>query len=497
MITHKVWGPPGVGKTTRLMELVNLEVKMGTPLKRIAYLSFTKSAREVIKERLNASEQDVKWFRTIHGACCVVMGISGNIISWQDYKKFSGVSGMKITPEELDDYDEQSASYNVALRALNLASNRMVPVSQVMRDMNMHINLTQGRIHHFEETWRKWKRSEHKFDYMDMLTEYDGTPLDIDVGFLDEAQDLTALQWRIVHQLFANVQRFYMAGDDDQAIYTFIGADEYGFLEHPCDEDEILQQSYRVPLKIGKACDKIIRKIKHRKEKNVRWKRTEGSFERMNLDAITIPWHQWLPRFDSIMVLARHKRMASQFSRDLSDIGIPHALNGESMHAWKEARYLQTYMALKEGGAVLPGAARALLEEIGKDGSRFRDVSKRDRIGREKLPEIDFEDAWVAVLSSGDTQKRKRYEALRRLVQSEGSQILATEPKIMVGTMHASKGREADLIIIVPDCTPVVRDHLNDATEIRLAYVTLSRAKKQAVVLVPRTELYIPHFFGG
>jgi superfamily I DNA/RNA helicase len=479
------------------MELVNLEVQMGTPLKRIAYLSFTKSAREVIKERLNASEADVKWFRTIHGACCMVMGIAGNIINWQDYRKFSALTGMKITPEELDDYDDHTPTFNITLRALNLAANQMVPVSQVVKHLNQHPMLTQQRVAHFDAEWRKFKRAEHKFDYMDMLTQYDGTPIDIDVGFLDEAQDLTELQWQIVRSLFAKCQRFYMAGDDDQAIYTFIGASEYGFLEHPCDEEEVLQQSYRVPRAIGNAADKIIRKVKHRKEKNVRWKRDPGTFDTINLDALTIPWRVWLPRYESIMVLTRHRRVAKSFSDDLATIGVPHALNGESMQAWKEARHLQTYISLKEGLQVLPSAAGALLKEIGKDASRFRDMSRRDRVSRAGVPEIDFEDAWVVVLSAGDTVKRKRYEALRRLIQSEGSQILAAEPKVMVGTMHASKGREADLIIIVPDCTPIVRQNLNEATEIRLAFVSITRAKKQAVVLVPRTELYIPHFFGG
>lgn len=479
------------------MELVNLEVAMGTPLQRIAYVSFTKSAREVIKERLNASEADVKWFRTIHGACCVVMGISGNIVNWHDYRKFSALTGMKVTPEELDDYEDQGASYNITLRALNLAANQCVPVSQIVRTLNPHPNLSQKRVEHFATQWAKYKHDTRKFDYMDMLTKYDGTPLPIDVGFLDEAQDLTALQWKIVHQLFANCQRFYMAGDDDQAIYTFLGASEYGFLDHPCDEEEVLQQSYRVPRDIGHAADRIIRKIKHRKEKHVRWKRAPGTFDRLNLDPLTIPWRQWLPRYESIMVLTRHRRGATEFSQDLSSIGIPHALNGESMQAWREARHLQTYMALKEGGTALPGAVRAMLEEAGKDGSRFRDRSKRDRISKDLLPEIDFTEGWVAVLSAGDATKRKRYEALRKLVHEGGSQILASEPKVMVSTMHASKGKEADLIIIVPDCTPIVRDHLHDATEIRLAFVSITRAKKQAVVLTPRTDLYIPHFFGG
>ena len=42
---------------------------------------------------------------------------------------------------------------------------------------------------------------------------------------VDEAQDLTPLQWDMVVKIAKNVDRVYIAGDDDQAIYEWNGAD--------------------------------------------------------------------------------------------------------------------------------------------------------------------------------------------------------------------------------------------------------------------------------
>ena len=42
---------------------------------------------------------------------------------------------------------------------------------------------------------------------------------------VDEAQDLTPLQWDMVVKIAKGVDRVYIAGDDDQAIYEWNGAD--------------------------------------------------------------------------------------------------------------------------------------------------------------------------------------------------------------------------------------------------------------------------------
>ena len=45
------------------------------------------------------------------------------------------------------------------------------------------------------------------------------------VLIVDEAQDCTPLQWSVIYKLAENTDRIYLAGDDDQAIYQWNGAD--------------------------------------------------------------------------------------------------------------------------------------------------------------------------------------------------------------------------------------------------------------------------------
>lgn len=52
---------------------------------------------------------------------------------------------------------------------------------------------------------------------------------------VDEAQDLTPLQWDMVVKIAKSVWRVYIAGDDDQAIYEWNGAEVEYFQTFPVE----------------------------------------------------------------------------------------------------------------------------------------------------------------------------------------------------------------------------------------------------------------------
>lgn len=493
----KTFGPPGTGKTTRLIARVGEEVARGVPLPKIAYLSFSVAAKDVIKERLNVPDSEVRWFRTIHGACVKHLGLAGNIVNWTHYKRFQELTGMKLTPDDYEDYTDKSKDndFNIVLRAINMSKTMMVPIREIIRMLPDHVNLTERRIASFDEGWTKFKKDARLFDFMDMLTLYaaQGEPLPVDVGILDEGQDLSKLQWVCFEKMVADADRVYMAGDDDQAIYTFIGASEYGFLEHPADEEEVLSKSYRVPLTIGKQADRIIGHVKHRKTKEVQWKDEPGFITRMNKDAFGMNWKHWQSKYDDIMVLCRHRKGATKFSDDLKSLGVAHSLNGETLNTWPEAKLLHSLYALKDGKSITPKAAIGLAEALGRDTASYRAMNRRDRV--EEIEGVNLRTLdWLSQFATSQ-RARRRFTALQRLVQQEGYEALGATPKITVSTMHASKGKESDLVVILPDCTNVVKRNINTATEIRLSYVTLTRAKKEVALVIPRTETYIQHFF--
>ena len=56
------------------------------------------------------------------------------------------------------------------------------------------------------------------------FTEKDLSPT-FEVVFIDEAQDLSFLQWQMVKSIWNKSKEVYLAGDDDQAIFRWAGAD--------------------------------------------------------------------------------------------------------------------------------------------------------------------------------------------------------------------------------------------------------------------------------
>lgn len=504
----KHFGPPGTGKTTRLMGIVKSYVERDhIPLNQITYLSFSKSAAEVIQGRMGATASDVKWFKTIHASCFANLGLSKNdVVGWLDYAAFSKLTGMQVNPDDgSEDYDvNKGVDYSPALRVYEMSLTMMKPLAEVVRMVPDHINLQPARLMAFIEAWEKWKHDNHKLTFMDMLVRYDqeGTPLPVRRGLLDEAQDLSDLQWRCAHKMLANCDEVHMAGDDDQSIYGFLGASEYGFLDHKCDEEEVLSRSYRVPEAIGRHADHVIGRVPHRKEKHVEWRDAPGKVEPVNIDPLNIPWAKWETKYHSdkadvpsIMVLARHRKGAASISRDLQLAGVSHTFAKETQNTWDETKIVYGIHQMLNGQTITAKTAIRIAEALGKPTREYRAMGARAQVGTmDGVTKHSF--VWLA-MNAGNKRSRDRFHATNARVKNEGWETLAVAPKIVIETMHASKGKEANLIVILPDCNNIVKKNVETATEIRLAYVALTRAKQYAHVLVPRTDTYIQHFLGA
>ncbi len=101
-----------------------------------------------------------------------------------------------------------------------------------------------------------------------MLIEFNKRNLSpqFDVVIIDEAQDLSWLQWKMVERIAANSKRVYIAGDDDQAIFTWAGA-RPDFLMNMDGTRTVLNKSYRLPQLIHDKANQLINRIKHRVDK--------------------------------------------------------------------------------------------------------------------------------------------------------------------------------------------------------------------------------------
>jgi superfamily I DNA/RNA helicase len=68
---RKILGPPGTGKTTKLLKYVNTFYRLGTPLNKIGYFAFTTKAADEARDRMldmhkELQAKDLPYFKTLH-----------------------------------------------------------------------------------------------------------------------------------------------------------------------------------------------------------------------------------------------------------------------------------------------------------------------------------------------------------------------------------------------------------------------------------------------
>ena len=225
----KMFGPPGTGKTTELLNLLEKVLESGTPPERVAYLTFTvKARREAVSRAVTRFGFDPKkqmpFFKTLHSIAYHQLAIGGStMIKARELTEFSqlvglDLSGMSYQTESGLAITNGSKHGDLFMTFDHLRRHREMSVEEAHKDWREDFTLTETK--YFVDTYEAWKDNEGLMDFTDLLTKVQD-PLPVDVIFVDEAQDLSLLQWRALTLLAKNVKKIYIAGDDDQAIFSW------------------------------------------------------------------------------------------------------------------------------------------------------------------------------------------------------------------------------------------------------------------------------------
>lgn len=211
-----IYGPPGTGKTTELMALIAQFIEDGYNPQKIAFVSHTKAAAAEALSRLNLARSDK--VSTIHSQCYRLLQLgSSQLVNFRRLEEFSQLINVPIKNGEVES-EEGIEVGDEYLGILNKARNRMVdPVEEYM-DSDHPGSLPQYKS--FIEGYHDWKKANGYIDFTDMLERFVrfGNKIEFDAKVLlvDEAQDLSPLQWSVVRILARNVEHVVIAGDDDQ-----------------------------------------------------------------------------------------------------------------------------------------------------------------------------------------------------------------------------------------------------------------------------------------
>jgi len=494
----RIFGPPGTGKTTTLLNMVDDALENGTVPQQIAFLAFTRKAAGEAKERaakrFNLDPRaDLEFFRTLHSLALTMTAIQPEqIMQDSHYRELSRAMGVTLGAPNNTNFDEDlpslATSTDPILGLINLARLRRVPLREQYNAST--IDQDWNTVDYVDRCLREYKESMELFDFTDMLENFvkegDICCPHFDLVFLDEAQDLSPLQWEIAHLLDGNAKRMYVAGDDDQAIYVWAGADVDHFINLP-GGSETLTQSYRIPKSVHQVAEGVASRI-HRRFPKVYEPKTEvGNVNRLDtIDYLDMSEGSWL-------ILSQAGYQLQPVAQDLKSSGYLFNYRGHRSISEKISDAVNGWEQLRKG--------REISGEVAKKIYSFMSSKTRVTRGFKRLSgveETDFVTFDYLVNSQGllATKKMIWSEAMDKLPDADRAYITALlrrgekfngDPRITASTIHAAKGGEADNVVLFTDLSPAADAEMrrNPDDIHRVFYVAVTRTKQNLFIIEP------------
>ena len=456
------FGPPGTGKTTAMLNKIEDHLKNGIKPEKIAFVSYTKKAVQEAAaragERFGLDPKSFKNFRTIHSTAYHAMGTRRNeMMNKEDYTELGNILGLKFT-QRIDANDgagsgEMTGGY--MLQLMNLARARKVSLREIWSAVDQDIDWF--KLKQVNDTITQYKNDFDKVDFDDLLDDFvTARPaLDLDVAIIDEAQDLSNAQWDVAKIAFRKAGVIEIAGDDDQAIYAWSGANVERFLNIKGNR-VVLNKSYRLPRSVFNLSHQIIKRVGYRYAKEWAPRDEQGSVQFVNEpDQINFE--------DDWLMLARN----SWFLKDMADAceyrGIPYTFRGRPSIDQDDVRAIVLYNRKHKGDELAPDDQEHLDRYV-------KEVSDKP---------------WFDAIDKIPVKRREYYLSVLR-----NGNRLQDEPKIHINTIHGVKGGEATNVLLCTDMTLKSHEAMNiDAdNEHRVFYVGATRAKKNLFIMQPRTD---------
>ena len=474
------FGPPGTGKTARLLAHVRDAVAAGVPPERIAFLAFSRKAareaRERAREELGLGDDQLVHWRTLHSTAARQLNAGGHLVAREHWRALGDALGM-----ELGDTDEAGRP-NVHRRdvggrvqsayALRRARHEPLDLAALCRALGERT----GRLaDQFVRTLAVYKERHGLLDYADLLDEAPGA-LPVDVAFVDEAQDLTPAQWDYALRAVDGAADVYVAGDDDQAIYDWAGADVSRLLSLD-GRREVLSVSHRLPRAVRARAVAVTDRIRTRQPKDWTHAGREGAVEQ-----VAVPERVPVAGGGTWLLLARTRAMLDRWESVCRGAGVRYVRTGADSVRQDEARAVRAWETMRRGGAV-PGPDARLVDRYAGAAwfadTRINDDGEYALAG--PLP------VWHVALAGIPPARRRYYEACVR----RDPRSLSDPPRVTVSTVHGAKGGEADHVALLTDITPRVADGMRTASdaEHRVWYVAATRARETLWLVRPQTAM--------
>ena len=348
-------------------------------------ITFTNKAAGELKERLRrmlgGEEGDEVFASTFHSACVRILRRWAEEIgyprSFTIYDTDDSQRVMKAVYKELG-LDEKSVAIKTAINMMSARKDQMVSPTDALKDPTLGI---EGKYDRYkcEISARAYAAYEKKlkeagaFDFDDLI--YQTVQLlaehkDVRDFYqnkyryllVDEYQDTSVAQFRLVSLLTGPEKNICVVGDDDQSIYRFRGATIENILNferiYPGTKTIRLEQNYRSTSNILNAANCVIQHNTERKGKTLWTKNGEGDKvqvytaeneqdEAMHIADVIGQHLKEGGHLADHAVLYRMNAQSAPIESYFTRAGIPHKIvGGQRFNDRKEVKDIHSYMSI-------------------------------------------------------------------------------------------------------------------------------------------------------
>ena len=522
-----LFGPPGTGKSTTLADSARKAVSLKQDRNCMILCSLTNTAaKELARRDVSVNPQQIG---TMHALCYRALDRpelvykDEHIEAWN--RLYPGyrlplAQGSRFAPEH-DRATEQQASAGPgeeAQQQADLARHQMRPFDG-----------WPLRAQSFYPKWKAFKEERGVMDFTDLIEaglSMEAPPFGVKLGILDEAQDSSALEWAVWHHWTSMMDYSMAAGDDQQVLYQWRGADPKSLvnMDPTPQEIRVLPHSYRLPIKVHRYVERWGEQIRVRYPKQYTPKDEEGRIIQHGATLqhpayLTDILDNSLANGKTVMILASCQYMLTHTIHFLREHGYPFG------NAWRPTNGLWNPLARKKKqvhtadrvAAYLAPQHEGTLTWTATQIKRWAPLVDANHVfvrgskaaiaaldeGETPLPfsqlaawfhpeamdgVLSGSPSWLMQHCVGNVHKQLAYPVA---IAQKRPEALTEPPPITVGTIHSLKGSQADVVIIYPDLSPSGYTEWSGNgrdSVLRQFYVALSRASDTLVLARPTSS---------
>ena len=487
-------------------------MRNGIRPEKIAFISFTNKAVNTAVERAltafpHYTIENFTRFKTLHKYCRryfqeEVFDIKSCMIDFALQESILKRSDNRL---EDDEFIYKDWSLSIYDKARNMMED---PIKVYKRESYKkdNIDVFQRKISTYEH-YKNGGGESSFIDFTDMISkaidEIDFPALDVLI--LDEAQDFTPLQWSVLFKIANKSNKIYLAGDDDQGIYQWNGADSKYFTTYFPGRKVVLRKTRRFGEAIHHFTEIIRRGIIDSEEKEYLPSDKDGAVKRyLNFKEIDFSQEgTWY-------ILGRVNKVVNELRMAAKEAGLYFGDNkNNKSFDRKQWQAIKAWTAISNGKSINKGDAEVMFKYI---RDLEKDAYRQDKfwMGEPDFKTYTFQELkeWCGLTVSDEKKNKEWWWILRRnftsrqkiyfirLLKRYGQQQLNEEPKIIIDTIHSVKGGEADHVVLASKNDYASdfgrKTKLDKSGERKVYYTGASRAKNTLHILSTDYKYHYP-----